>query len=73
MTMVYCHENGYGNVDLKEVREVIEKYLPVGSRDKVILLEMLYDYECLKRVIEGNGSIFRHEDRSETRRIKLYE
>lgn len=68
----YTHGGGYGNQDLKEVREVIERHLPVGSRDKVVLLELLHDYECLRRVIEGQGCLFRHEDGSETRRVKLY-
>jgi hypothetical protein len=69
--IVYSKEGGYGKQDTKEVKEVIDKYLPVGSRDKVTLLEFLYDYECLMRVIEGRQFIFRHEDGSEVRRIKL--
>lgn len=68
----YCHENGYGNVDVKEVRDVIDRHLPVGSVDKVMLLELLYDYEVLRNVIDGKNCLFRHPDQSETRRIKLY-
>ncbi len=69
--LVYKRENGYGKQDLDEVREVIHRVCGVGSKDKVILLELLYDYEVLLRVIDGEA-IFRHEDRSEARRLKLY-
>ena len=71
--MIYSAEGGYDKQDLKEVREVIDKHLPVGSRDKVVLLEFLHDYEVLQMVIQGKNCIYRHEDRSETRRIKLYD
>ena len=71
--IVYTAEAGYGNQDVKEVREVIDKYLPVGSRDKVVLLEFLHDYEVLKDIVQGDKNcIYRHADRSETRRVKLY-
>lgn len=69
--IVYSHEGGYGNVKVDEIGALIEKLTPVGSSDRVELREMLYDYECLLRVIEGQAT-FRHEDRSETRRLKLY-
>lgn len=70
--IVYTKEGGYGRVDVKEAHEVIDRHLPVGSRDKVTLLELLYDYECLLKVVYGQNCIFRHEDGSETRRIKTY-
>lgn len=68
----YSYEGGYGNNDVVEARKVIDQYLPVGSRDKVILLELLYDYEVLLKVIRGEGCVYRHPDGSETRRIKFY-
>lgn len=70
--IIYSKEGGYGNQDLKEAREIIERNTSVGSRDKVILLELLYDYEVLRKVINGEACIFRHSDGSEVRRIKFY-
>ncbi len=70
--IAYSHEGGYGNVNVAEAQAAID-LLPPGSLAKITLLELLYDYECLRRVIEGNGYLFRHEDRSEVRRLKLYE
>lgn len=69
--VVLTHEGGYGNVDSEAVQEVIAR---VGAaNDRVVLRDLLYDYECLRNVIEGKGTLFRHADGSETRRIKLYE
>ena len=68
----YTREGGYGNQDVSEARLVIDRHLPVGSEDKVVLLELLYDYEVLLRVINGEGAVYGHPDGSETRRIKLY-
>lgn len=70
--IVYSTDGGYGKEDIKEAREAIEKHLPVGSRDKVTLLGLLYDYEVLRKVIDGHNCVFRHEDGSEVRRIKFY-
>lgn len=64
-------ENGYGNSNVKEVNELIDKYLPVGSVDKCVIKEFVYDYERLIDVIDGRA-VFGHPDGSEVRRIKLY-
>lgn len=64
--IVYTHENGYGNVDADEVRKVIQDLpLPKGSISRIILLELLLDYEVLHEVVEGKGCVFRHSDGSE--------
>lgn len=67
----YSHEGGYGNENIQEAREVVEKYLPVGSGDKVIMLSLLYDYKILRKVVDGEA-MFSHEDGSKTIRIKFY-
>ncbi len=66
----YTHENGYANIDLKEAKEAIDT-LKSGSMDKVTLLCLLYEYECLLRVIDGKAC-FGHSDGSETRRVKIW-
>lgn len=68
--IVYTKSGGYGAQNTAEARKTIDS-LPSGSRDKVILLGLLYDYECLRRVIDGGQFVFRHEDGSEVRRIKF--
>ncbi len=68
--IAYTHEGGYGNIDTSEVDDAIRN-LPLSTPGRQLLLELAYDYECLRRVIEGGGFLFRHCDRSETRRIKL--
>lgn len=67
----YSHKNGYGNINLEEVEEVIRS-LPGETTGRYLLLNLMYDYECILRVIEGHGFVFSHEDGSETRRIKLW-
>ncbi len=70
--IVYSRDGGYGKVDLKAVEEAIMA-LPLGTPGRQLLLELAYDYECMMRVIDGKGCIFRHdEDGSETRRLRLY-
>ena len=70
--IVYSHDGGYGNESVEEAREIVDRYLPVGSRDKVVLLSLLHDYWVLLNVIDGKNCVFRHEDGSETRRLRLY-
>ncbi len=69
--IVYSHEAGYGNADLKAVEKAI-RALPLTTPGRQDLLELKFDYEVLLRVIDGKGCLFRHEDRSETRRIRLW-
>ncbi len=69
--IVYTHEGGYGNVNVKQLDDII-RALPMEHPGRQDLIDLLYNYECLMRVIEGKGHIFRHEDGSETRRIKIY-
>jgi hypothetical protein len=68
--IVYTHENGYGNVNIKEMSELINT-LP-DANQRLMMRELLFDYEVLRRVIDGPNFIFQHADGSETRRIKIY-
>jgi hypothetical protein len=70
--IVLTKQGGYGNTNLIEAKEVIDKCLKPGSMDKVILMELLYDYERMLDVIHGRNCIYQHEDGSQTCRIKLY-
>lgn len=66
---IYSHEGGYGNIDIANIKDTLYS-LPAEERR--VMAELLHDYECLRRVIEGKGYIFQHDDGSEVRRIKLY-
>lgn len=71
--IAYTHEGGYGNADVADARAAIDRACPPGCPDRATLRELLYDYECLRRVVEGGGFVFRHRDGSEVRRVKLYD
>lgn len=69
--IVYSRSGGYGTVDLKKLEDII-RALPLDTPGRQELLELKYDYEVLRRIIDGDNCIFQHEDRSETRRLRLW-
>jgi len=66
----YTHKGGYGNTNISLVESYV-RALPRDTPGRQDLIELIYDYECLLRVIDGKNCVFGHEDGSETRRIKL--
>jgi hypothetical protein len=66
--IIYSHEGGYCNIDVDTFR----RNLQCNIIDRGDVAALLYDYEILLKILKGEG-IFRLEDGSEVRRIKLYE
>lgn len=69
--IIYSHEGGYANVDLKAVDKAIRS-LPLNTPGRQDLLEVMYQYEVLLSIIEGKNCVFGHKDGSQTRRIKIW-
>lgn len=68
--MRYSREQGYAKTDHKTDVEDVLKTASLNAHERMTIRCLLYDYEVLLKVIDGNA-IFGHPDGSHVQRFKL--